>query len=342
MMFICGKGKDDYLTGEAVMPETSDPGFRKWKTENNMIMSWLINSMNNDIGENFLLFGTAKEIWDAARETYSSHENTAELFQIETILQDFRQGDQTVNQYFNTLTRHWQHLDLFEIYSWKCPDDLALYKKIVEQKRIFKFLLGLNKDLDQVRSRVLGMKPLPNLREAFSEVRREESRKKVMMGSLEPALDASALAVRRNNTAGSSEYRPKGGRPWCEHCNKTGHCKETCWKLHGKPANWKPRPRNDRDSRAHVAANTDNQPESNAFSKEQMEILQKLFNQAGGTGLVAQRESHSALTANKGSNKPCIVVTGASDHMTGDASLFQDYKNSNETSSLVWIADGSH
>ena len=188
MMFICGKGKDDYLTGEAVMPETSDPGFRKWKTENNMIMSWLINSMNNDIGKNFLLFGTAKEIWDAARETYSSHENTAELFQIETILQDFRQGDQTITQYFNTLTRHWQHLDLFEIYSWKCPDDSALYKKIVERKRIFKFLLRLNKDLDQVRSRVLGMKPLPNLREAFFEVRREESRKKVMMGSLEPAL----------------------------------------------------------------------------------------------------------------------------------------------------------
>ena len=69
LLFICGKGKDEYLTGEAAMPETTEPGFRKWKIENSMIMSWLINSMYNDIGENFLLFGTAKDIWDATKET---------------------------------------------------------------------------------------------------------------------------------------------------------------------------------------------------------------------------------------------------------------------------------
>ena len=42
-----------------------------------------------------------------------------------------------------------------------------MYKKIVEQKRTFKFLLGLNKDLDQVRSHVLGTKPLPRPREVY-------------------------------------------------------------------------------------------------------------------------------------------------------------------------------
>ncbi|KAK3037693.1 hypothetical protein RJ639_030637 [Escallonia herrerae] len=40
---------------------------------------------------------------------------------------------------------------------------------------------GLNKDLDEVRRRILGTKPLPSLREASSEVRREESRKKIMI-----------------------------------------------------------------------------------------------------------------------------------------------------------------
>ncbi|KAH6795113.1 hypothetical protein C2S52_005590 [Perilla frutescens var. hirtella] len=74
-MFICGKGKDEYLTEEAESPESTDPSFRKWKIQNSMIMSWLINSMNNDIGENLLLSGTAKDIWDAAKETYSSSKN---------------------------------------------------------------------------------------------------------------------------------------------------------------------------------------------------------------------------------------------------------------------------
>ena len=141
-------------------------------------MSWLINSMTTEVGENFLLYKTAKEIWDAARETYSSSENTSELFEVETRLHDLRQGELTVTQYFNTLTRYWQHLDMFEIYSWKCPDDSALYKKIVEQKRTFKFLLGLNKDLDEVRGRIMGIKPLPTIREAFSEVQRERAEEK--------------------------------------------------------------------------------------------------------------------------------------------------------------------
>ncbi|RVW81044.1 Retrovirus-related Pol polyprotein from transposon TNT 1-94 [Vitis vinifera] len=266
------------------MPETTEPGFRKWKIENSMIMSWLINSMNNDIGENFLLFGTAKDIWDAAKETYSSSENTSELFQVESALHDFRQGEQSVTQYYNTLTRYWQQLDLFETHSWKCSDDAATYRQIVEQKRLFKFFLGLNRELDDVRGRIMGIKPLPSLREAFSEVRREESRKKVMMGSKEqpaPTLDASALAARSFNSSGGD--RQKRDRPWCDYCKKPGHYKETCWKLHGKPADWKPKPRFDRDGRAHVAANSESTsvPEPSPFNKEQMEMLQKLLSQVG-------------------------------------------------------------
>ena len=134
MMFIYGRGKDEYLTSAAVQPKKEDPKYKTWKTENNMVMSWLINSMTNDIGENFLLYGTAQEIWDVARKTYSNNENTAELFEIETILHDLRQGDLSVTQYFNVLTRHWQHLDMFEETKWSCSKDEIQYRKIVEKK----------------------------------------------------------------------------------------------------------------------------------------------------------------------------------------------------------------
>nr|GLL35841.1 hypothetical protein CK203_090719 [Ipomoea trifida] len=285
-------GKDDYLTGTAAKPETTEPGFRKWKIENSMIMSWLINSMNNDIGEIFLLFETAQEIWDAAKETYSSSENTSELFRVQSTLHDFRQGEQSVTQYYNTLTRYWHQLDLFETPSWKCPEDAAKYRQIMEQKKLFKFLLGLNEELDDVRGRIMGTKQLLSPREAFSKIRREESRKKVMMGSKEQlasTLDSSALDVRSSNHNGGD--RQKRERPWCEYCKKLGHYKETCWKLHGKPADWKSKPRFDRDNKAHVVSNIDNAhvPELSPFNKEQMNLLQKLFSQVGNgsiTGLV--------------------------------------------------------
>ena len=166
-IFIRGKGKDEYLTGEAVQPNEEDKAFRTWKTENSMVMSWLLNSMTNEIGENFLLYETTAEIWEAAKEAYSHVENTSELFDIEYVLHDQRQGELSVFQYFSILNRFWRQLDMFEEHHWKCNNDALFYKKIVEQKRLYKFLIGLNKNLDEVRGRILSKQPFPGLREAF-------------------------------------------------------------------------------------------------------------------------------------------------------------------------------
>ncbi|KAJ0035586.1 hypothetical protein Pint_25611 [Pistacia integerrima] len=191
VMYIGGKGKEEYLTGEISAPKQDDPMHKTWKADNHMIKTWLISSMNNDIGENFLLYATAKELWDAVKDSYSSSENTLELFAIEAALYDLRQDDTSVTQYFNTLTCYWQQLDLFEEYAWKCTDDTTLYRTIVEKKRTFNFLHGLNKNLDAVQSRIMSTKPLPKVKEAFSEVRLEESRKKVMIGS--PTLSSEII-----------------------------------------------------------------------------------------------------------------------------------------------------
>ena len=61
--------------------------------------------------------------------------------------------------------------------------DAIKYKKIVKKKQTHKFLLGLKKNLVEVRGRMLGTNPLPNIWEVASKVRREESRKKVMLWS---------------------------------------------------------------------------------------------------------------------------------------------------------------
>ena len=101
---------------------------------------------------------------------------------------------------------------MFEEYDWNCPEDGIKYRKIIEKKRLYKFLLGLNKDLDEVRKRIMGMKPLPSIREAFSEVRMEESQKKVMMGppTMTHSSKGSALSVQGpQHQAG--DYKPKKG-----------------------------------------------------------------------------------------------------------------------------------
>ena len=123
--------------------------------------------------------------------------------------------------------------------------------------------MGLDKSLDEVRGRILGTKPLPTIQEAFSEVRREESRKKLMMGTtpFSNVQEGSTLISQgstniQEGTAlvsqGSTyDARQKKGRPWCDHCRRPGHTKETCWKIHGKPADWKSN--KEKEARAFVA-----------------------------------------------------------------------------------------
>ncbi|KAF7814546.1 Retrovirus-related Pol polyprotein from transposon RE1 [Senna tora] len=265
-MFICGKGKDDYLTGAAKAPDQNTSAHKKWKAEDHMVMSWLVNSMTTEVGDNFLLYPTSHEIWEAAKEAYSTQEKSAEIYEVECILHNLKQGDMLVNQYFTSLNRCWQKLDLLETYAWSCTADALNFKKITEQKRLYKFLMGLTDSFEEVRSRILGRNTLPSLKEAFSEVRCEESRKKINhLSTTKSPLENSAMAARSNIPRSSKQ---------CDHCHKKGHTKDTCWEIHGKPANWKPRPR---ANHADTTNNGETHAEPTLFSKDQLELLQKLF-----------------------------------------------------------------
>ncbi|KAJ0103063.1 hypothetical protein Patl1_05957 [Pistacia atlantica] len=63
-MYIRGRSKIGYLTGETKAPDTSDPAYSVWDAENSMVMAWLVNSMEEEIGANFMCFSTTKELWD--------------------------------------------------------------------------------------------------------------------------------------------------------------------------------------------------------------------------------------------------------------------------------------
>ena len=52
----------------------------------------------------------------------------------------------------------------------------------------------------------------------------------------------SKTELEAESSALVSKIEPDGERrkkPWYEHCKKPWHTKDTCWKLHGKPLNFK-------------------------------------------------------------------------------------------------------
>ncbi|RVX16088.1 hypothetical protein CK203_005836 [Vitis vinifera] len=128
---------------------------------------------------------------------------------------------------------------MFDTLMWKCADDGLQYRKTIEKERAFDFLAGLNKSLDDVCGRLISQKLFPSIREIFAEVRREERQKSYArrFWKIEQySSGASSLAVKNPDNAGNQRWE---GKLWCVYSHRINHTRENCWKLHGRPPNWR-------------------------------------------------------------------------------------------------------
>ena len=159
------------------------------------------------------------------------------MFSLRTQTCELLQEGTSVTQYFNYLKKLWQELDLFNNQQWHDPTDAKIYKKTLAKERIYDFLAGLNPSLDDVRGRILSLKPLPDIDEIFADVWREENIKQVMLGpsSSLPTTDSSTMVAKHNDSHNTGR-----NSLCCDHCQRPQHTKATCWKLHGKPTDWVP------------------------------------------------------------------------------------------------------
>ncbi|KAF5955000.1 hypothetical protein HYC85_007856 [Camellia sinensis] len=175
-------------------------------------------------------------------------------------------------------------LDIFNTYEWKSVDDCNHHKKTVEDSRIYKFLAGLNIEFDEVRGRIIGRPPLPSIGEVFAEVRREESRRSVMLKKrgTDESIEISALIsdAAANKAANYQRRFDDKPRVWCDFCNKPRHTRETCWKIHGKPVNWK----SSKQGEKNRGFPTANEADSGPFNKEQIDQLLKLIKSNSSSG----------------------------------------------------------
>ena len=82
LMVIQGRGQLGYLDHTTTQPDESYPEYMTWDAQNSMVMAWLVNSMNDDIEENYLYHTTAKDLWEAVKRAYSDLENSTQMFEL--------------------------------------------------------------------------------------------------------------------------------------------------------------------------------------------------------------------------------------------------------------------
>jgi len=93
------------------------------------------------------------------------------------------------------------------------------------------------------------------------------------------ANDHPRMKLGYDNVSMGKRDEEKSDRPWCNHCKHPWHTHETCWKIHGKPPNW--RKKGGSNGRALQASTSDQEKQSPScplpFTKEQLDQLYKLL-----------------------------------------------------------------
>ena len=89
-----GKGKAGHLTDDP--PYEKSPTLKKWDEEDSTIMSWLWGSMTEEISDNCMFLGIAKNIWKSLEESYSKAKDAAQIYDVKVKTMGAKQGNKTV------------------------------------------------------------------------------------------------------------------------------------------------------------------------------------------------------------------------------------------------------
>ena len=228
---IRGRKRWGFISGTKAAPkDVNSEDYEAWEDDNCLVKSWLLDAMTKEIRSLFLRLTTAKEIWEAVKQTYSVDQDASRVYQLHCEEISVRQNGGSIISYFGTLQKIWQELNDIDDCVMECTGDISKYSTKVNCQRVYTFLAGLDSQLDGVQGRVLATKPFPNIQTAYAMVCGEANCQVVMLG--EKIGDGAAMISRKSSTSKKDRK--------CTHCGGSGHIADTCCRLHGYP-DWHPK-----------------------------------------------------------------------------------------------------
>ncbi|XP_078148487.1 uncharacterized protein LOC144543910 [Carex rostrata] len=231
-----GKGKLSFVTGTKAKPVADKPKeataeetakIEEWETMDQMIMSWLLSTMEPKISSVLMYSDTSKEIWDKAKRRYGQQKNFAHIFSLKQEIAQIKQNGQSNNELVTEIMSKWEELN---VYLPPTTDPNETQKRS-EQDLIFTYLGALDTTYEAIRSQILASAEMPTFDDVVARIQQEESRRALM--NPQPATNTENCAFRAQLSNPNSSARTKGTTTadWCDHCKRAGHNREGCWVL---------------------------------------------------------------------------------------------------------------
>ncbi|KAK4382735.1 Retrovirus-related Pol polyprotein from transposon RE2 [Sesamum angolense] len=331
------KMKLGFIDGTSIKPNANHPHFEQWIRVDSMVTTWILNSISKDIVEAFMYTKSSRNLWLDLEQRYGEC-NGPQLYQLQREICSMTQGTTPLSSYFTNIKKLWDEMsELKPVPQCTCHGCTCGASKAMTDMASFtqlmQFLMGLSDVFDSVRHQLLVMDPVPSINKAYAMVQSVEKQRQVHM-ELSESTESAALHVRGGNKFDKRKFTTDKRPQYCVHCDRAGHSKETCFKIHGTPDWYKElQDKRRRDTIPARGFTVDANPMKEVHSETKGELLQELirlmktgFHMDSPQGNFAQSDDFAGMNgvfAGYGNNilTSWIVDTGATNHMCASACI---------------------
>ncbi|XP_041011401.1 uncharacterized protein LOC121255189 [Juglans microcarpa x Juglans regia] len=221
------KNKIGFLNGTLSKPSNpADPLVDLWDRCNDMVVSWIQNSISLPLRSSLAFVDDAHDIWTELQERFSP-QNGPRIYELKKTLVNLSQENDIVNGYYGKLKSLWDELSIHDpLHVCSCGSTKTLSDRY-QRDCVIQFLMGLNDSYSNVRDQIMLIDPLPSVTKVFSYIKQQERHR--MVTSSIPHPDSITLVSRKPSPNPPSNSGNKD-KPYCTHCKITGHTLQTCFK----------------------------------------------------------------------------------------------------------------
>jgi len=180
---LSARHKLAFINGKCPKPEANSPLITLWQRNNAMVLSWLLNSLSENVRNSVLYFDTAEELWKDLEGRFGQS-NKARLFQVQKEVSCLSQGDLDIASYYTKARQLWDEFaavsgaPMCTCAKCECQINCKL-NAYTEEQRLIQFLMGLNNSYTAIRGNILMMSPFPSMSQAYSLLIQEERQRQV-------------------------------------------------------------------------------------------------------------------------------------------------------------------
>ncbi|XP_068650569.1 uncharacterized protein [Aristolochia californica] len=307
------KNKVGFVDGSILEPQSTDSNlFNSWIQNNNIVISWILNSVSKEIFVSIIFFASAREIWLDLRDRFQQI-NGPRIFQLKPELMNLHQDQNSVSIYFTKLKTIWEELSNYRpnCSCGKCS--CVGVKNLIDyhhMEYIMSFLMGLDDSFSQVRGQLLLIDPMSPINRVFSLIVQEERQRKTTHTS-----DSNT-----HNTPTGTMAFANNNKFHCNHCKRDGHTIDHCYKLHGYPSGSKSKTKNYSNAVVHQVSIVVDSQGSNSIGSFVQNLNSNQYQQLMSMFSTHLSSSAKVTTASESSTTNCLA--GATRHIFSQAHAF--------------------